>query len=124
MDIELSTTTNSKEVLPQFGNHLELEIKVTFLWAIGQSALTEMTKTVIEQEPSALPLKKLYTLFRLHFTPETKVQHSRADFFDLKRETNETAAEDGKELRIRDKNSSQTHSFKIPIIFRKIYGGL
>ena len=92
-DIDLSTMTNSKEILPQNREQLELEIKDTFLWAIGQSALTEMTKMVREREPSILPLHKLYTLFRLHFTPKRNVQHSRADFFDLKRETNETAAD-------------------------------
>ena len=52
-----------------------------------------MAKTVRERQPSALPLLKLYTLFRLHFTPERNVQHSSADFFDLKRETNGTAAD-------------------------------
>ena len=83
--------TNSKEVVPQYGDQLEREIKDTFLWAIRQSTLTEMTKTVREREPSALPLYKLYTLFRLLFTSERNVQHSRSDFFDLKRETNETA---------------------------------
>ena len=80
--------TNSKKVLPQFCEQLELEVKDTFLWAIGQSALLEMTKTVREREPSALPLYKMYTLFRLQFTPERNVQHIQADFFDLKRETN------------------------------------
>ena len=34
-------------------------------------------------EPSLLPLYKLYTLFRLSFTPERNVQHSRAVFCDL-----------------------------------------
>ena len=56
-----------------------------------------MTLTVREREPSALPLHKLYILFsyiiQLFFTPERNVQHSRADFFDPKRETNETAAD-------------------------------
>ena len=52
-----------------------------------------MTKMVKGSEPSILPLHKLYTLFRLHFTPERNVQHCRADFFDLKRELNETAAD-------------------------------
>ena len=92
-DIDLSQMVNPKEILPQFRNQLELEIKDTFLWAIGQSALSEMTKTVREREPSTLPLHRLYSLFRLHFTPERNVQHSRADFFDLKRESNETAAD-------------------------------
>ena len=84
--------TNSKEVLPQCRDQLELEIYDTFLWAIGQSALTEMTETVREQEHSAVPLHKLYTLFRLPFRPERNVQHSQVNFFDLKSETSETAA--------------------------------
>ena len=50
-------------------------------------------KTVKERQPSSLPLHKLYTLFRLHFTPERNVQHSRADFFDLKRGNGESAAD-------------------------------
>ena len=104
-DINLSTITNSKEILPQFRDQLELEIKDTFLWAIGQGALTEMSKTLREREPSALPLNKLYTLFRLHFTPEMKVQHSRVDFIDLKRETNKTAADVWKTKLDVEKNS-------------------
>ena len=101
---DLSTMTNSKEILPQFRDQLELEIKVIFLWAIGQSALTEMNKTVREREPSVLPLHKLDTLFRLHFTPERTVQHSRANFFDLERETNETAADVWKRILDVEKN--------------------
>ena len=84
-DIGLSTMTNSREILPQYREQLELEIKGAFLWAIGQSALTEMTKTVREHEPSILPLHKLYTLFRSYFTPERNVQHSRDDLFDLEK---------------------------------------
>ena len=96
--------TNSNEKLGQFRDQLELETKDTFLWAIGQSALTEMTKTVGDREPSALPLYRLYTLIRLHFTPEKNVQHCRADFFDLKRETNETAADLWKRILDVEKN--------------------
>ena len=92
-EIDLSQMTNSTEILPQFRDHLELEIKDTFLWAIGQSALTGMTKTVREREPTALPLHNFYSLFRLLFTPERNEQHNRADFFNLKRESNETAAD-------------------------------
>ena len=84
-NIDLSIITNSKEVLRQFRDQLELEIKDTLLLAIGQSALTEMTKLVEKREPSALPLYKQYTLFRLHFTPERNVQHSRPDFFEPKK---------------------------------------
>ena len=85
--------TNSKEVLPQFRNQQELERKDIFLWAIGKSALPEMTKTASEQKPSALPSYKVYTLFQLQFKPEKNELHSRADSFDLKRGTNETSAD-------------------------------
>ena len=63
-----------------------------------------MTKTVREREPSSLPLNKLYTLFRLHFTPERNVHHSRADFFDLKWQVGETAADVWKRILDVEKN--------------------
>ena len=103
-EIDLSIMTNNKEILPQFRDQLELEIKDIFLWAIGQTEITEMTKTVREREPSSLPLYKLYTLLRLHFTPERNVQHSRADFFDLKRGNGESAADVWKRILEVEKN--------------------
>ena len=35
-DIDLSTMTNSKEILPQYREHFETDIKDIFIWAIGQ----------------------------------------------------------------------------------------
>ena len=63
-----------------------------------------MTKMVREREPSSPPLYKLYTLFRLHFTHERNVQHSRADFFDLKREDGESAVDVWKRILEVEKN--------------------
>ena len=103
-EIDISTMVNSKEILPQYREQLETEIKDIFFWAIGQNALTEMTKTVREREPSSLPLHKLYTLFRLHYTPERNVQHSRSDFFELRRENGETAADVWKRILEIEKN--------------------
>ena len=103
-DLDLSTMTNSKEILPQYRDQLEAEIKDIFLWAIEQNAITEMTKTVREREPSSLPLHKLYSLFRLHFTPERNVHHSRADFFELKREEGESAADVWKRILTIERN--------------------
>ena len=97
-DLDLSKTTNNKEILPQYRDHSEMEMKDIFLWTTGQIAITKMTKTVREREPSSLPLYKLYTLFRLHSTPERNVQHNRADFFDLKREDGESAADVWKQI--------------------------
>ena len=105
-DIDLSQMVNPKKILPQFRDQLELEIKDTFLWAIGQSALSEMTKTVREREPSTLSLHRLHSLLRLHITPERNVQHSRADFFDLKIESNETAADVWKRILEVEKTAS------------------
>ena len=55
-EIDLSKMTNSNEVIPQYKDHIEKEIKDVFTWAFGQSALTEMTKSVREKEPNSLPL--------------------------------------------------------------------
>ena len=62
-DIDLSTMTNNKEILPQYRNQLEADLKDIFIWAIGQNVITAMTKTVGERAPSALALHKVYTLF-------------------------------------------------------------
>ena len=102
--IDLSILTNSKEILPQYRDQLEADIKDILIWAIGQNAITEMAKTVREREPSSLPLHKLSTLFRLHFTPERNIHHSRADFFDLKLEDGETAADVWKRILEVEKN--------------------
>ena len=96
--------TNNKEILPKNRDQLEMKIKDIVLWSTGQNAITEMTKAVREREPTSLPLYKLYTLFRLHFTPERNVQHSRDDFFDLKREDEESAADVWKRILEVEKN--------------------
>ena len=43
-DLDVSTMTNNKKILPPYGDQLETEIKGIFLWGIGQNAVTEMTK--------------------------------------------------------------------------------
>ena len=50
-DWDLWKMTNNKEKLPQHRDQLETEIKDIFLWAIGENAIKEMTKTVREREP-------------------------------------------------------------------------
>ena len=51
-EIDISTMVNSKEILQRYREQLETELKDIFLWAIGQNARTEMTKTIREREPS------------------------------------------------------------------------
>ena len=130
-DIDLSIMTDSKEILPQFRDQLELEIKDTFLWAIGQSALTEITKTLRERKPSALPTatqivhfipfvlytrKRCTTLQGRFFQPKKNKRNSRGRM--------EKDPRRRKELRIRDNNSSRAHCLKFPITNRKVYRGL
>ena len=104
LKIDQTKMTNSKEVLPQYRDQLEEEIKDVFIRAIGQSALTEMTKTLREREPISPPLHRLYALFRLHFIPERNKHHSRADFFNLKKKPGESAADTWKRILETEKN--------------------
>ena len=60
-----------------------------FLWALGEEAVAEMTKTVRDNCPNKMNINQLYSLFRLHFIPESNKIH--ADFFGIVPEQNETA---------------------------------
>ena len=57
----------------------------------GRVSVTEMTRTVRDNDPNKMDINQLYSLFRLHFIPERKKFHSRADFFGITREKHETA---------------------------------
>ena len=52
-----------------------------------------MTRTVRDNDPNRMDINQLYSLFRLHFIPERKAFHSRADCFRITREKHETAEE-------------------------------
>ena len=72
-DRDLSTMTKSKEILPQYRDQLETDTKDIFIWAIGQNAITEITKTVREKVSTnnthssdyTLPQKGTYTTVEL-----------------------------------------------------------
>ena len=83
--------TTDKEILPEFREELEVKIKDTFIWALDEAAVTEMAKTVRDNDPNKMNIIQLYALFRLHFIPERNNFHSRADFFGITREPNESA---------------------------------
>ena len=83
--------TTDREILEQYGAELEERIKYLFTWALRESAITEMTRTVRDNDPNKLKIEQLYSPFRLHFIPERNKFHSRADFFGISREKSETA---------------------------------
>ena len=109
-DIDLSTITNNKEIIPQYRDQLEADIKDIFFWALGQNAITEMTKMVREREPSSLPLHKLYTLFRLHSPQKGTYTIAEPIFFDLKQEDGETAADVWKRILEVEKTANSKQS--------------
>ena len=51
-DIDLNNMTTDKEILPEYRDELEVKIKDIFIWALGDAAVTEMTKTVINKDPN------------------------------------------------------------------------
>ena len=99
-EIDSAEMTTNREILHDYRDLLEQEVKDIIIWAVGQTAVTEMTKTA----PTSLPLWKLYGSFRLHFTPERSVHHSRAVFFEVKRHTGESAADVWKRILEVEKN--------------------
>ena len=89
--IDRNIMTTDREILEGYRNDLEHRIKDLFILALGESAITEMTRTVRDNDPNRMDINQLYSLFRLHFIPERNKFHSRADFFGITREKHESA---------------------------------
>ena len=77
-NIDLNQVTTDREILEQYQNDLNIRIKDLFIWALGESAITEMTRTVRDNDPNRMDINQFYSLFRLHFIPERNKFHSRA----------------------------------------------
>ena len=90
-DIVLNNITTDKEILPEFRDNWNIKIKDIFIWALVEAAVTQMTKRVRDNDPNKMSINQLYAIFRLHFLPGRNKFHSRADFFGIRREPNETA---------------------------------
>ena len=90
-NIDLNEMTTGREILSNYRDDLEHRIKNLFTKALGESAITEMTRTVRDNDPNKLDINQLNSLFPLHFILERNKFHSRADFFGITREKHETA---------------------------------
>ena len=102
-----------------------------FIGALGEAAVTKMTKTVRDNDPNKININQMYALFRLHFIPEKNEFNSRADFFGITREPNETAEDVWTGILQTEKNCefdrvtpAELIASKIFISHWKIYGGL
>ena len=90
-NIDLNIMTTNREILEQYRDELEQRINDLFIWALGESAITEMTRTVRDNDTNRKDENQLYTLFRQHFIPNRNNFHSRADLFGITREKSERA---------------------------------
>ena len=130
-DLDLPKMTNNKKILPQYRDQLEAEIKNIFLWAIGQNAITEMTKTIRKRENQAHYRYINYTHCSITFHTGEKRPTQQSQFLRPKTgrrricggcmETNTRSRE---KLRIWNNNRSRTFSIKIPIRDWEINGRL
>ena len=59
--IDINITTTDREISEQYRDELEQRIKELFIWALGKSVLTEMTRTVGGKDPNRMD--QLYSLF-------------------------------------------------------------
>ena len=89
--IDLNRITTEKDIIDEYREELDIKTKDASIWALGEKAITEMTKTVRDNDPNRTNTNQLHSLFRLHLLPERNKFHSRADFFGIVREPNETA---------------------------------
>ena len=90
-NIDWNEMTTDREILQDYREDLEHRMKHLFIWTLGKSAITEMTKTARDNDLNRMYINKVYSLFRLHFIPERNKFHSRADTFGISREKHEMA---------------------------------
>ena len=65
-----------RETITDDKDDLEHRIEDLFIWARGESVITEMTRAVRDIDPINRDINQLYSLFRLQFIPERTNFHS------------------------------------------------
>ena len=58
-NIDLNIMTTDREMLEQYRAELEQRNKDLFIWALGESAITEMTRTVRDNDPKRMDIYQL-----------------------------------------------------------------
>ena len=82
--------TTDREILEQYRVELEEWIKYLFIWTMGESAITEMTRSARDKIQTRWNKPIIFTIQTTFYAERNKF-HSRADFFGIAREKNETA---------------------------------
>ena len=78
--------------------HTAYHIKGDVIWALGPTAKHEIMRGQWGRELKDVNLPELLTLFKKTFLPVRNVFHSRAQFFNMRQEDNETLDEYRKRL--------------------------
>ena len=103
-NIDLNEMTTDRENLPNHRDDLEHRIKDLLICALGESAITEPTRTVRDNDSNKMDINQLYSSSRLHFIPERNKFHSRGDFFGVTSEKHESAKDVWTRIRQVEKN--------------------
>ena len=88
----------TEEGIEYMDQHTAYHIKGDVIWALGPKAKHEIMRGQWGRELKDVKLPELLTLFKKTFLPARNVFHSRAQFFNMKQEENETLDEYWKRL--------------------------
>ena len=66
--IDLNQITTNREILEQYRKDLDIRIKDLFLWEVGESAITEMTRTVKDNDLNKMDNFWLHSLHCFDYT--------------------------------------------------------
>ena len=77
----------------QMDQHTTFHIKGDVIWALGPKAKHEIMRGQWGREIKEVGLQELLKFFKKTFTPARNVFHSRAHFFNVKQNDNETLDE-------------------------------
>ena len=100
--IHLTYNRNLEEIIDEgteyMDPHTVYHIKGDVIWALGPKAKHEIMIGQWGRELKEVNLSELLTLFKKTFLPARNIFHSRAQFFNMKQEDNETLDEYWKRL--------------------------
>ena len=58
--IDQNMMTTDKEIIEQNRDELEIKMKGTLIWDLGEEAVTEVAKTVRDNNPNKMNINQLY----------------------------------------------------------------
>ena len=100
--IHLTYNRNLDDIMEQgadqMDQHTTFHIKGDVIWALGLKAKHEIMRGQWGRELKDVDLQELLKLFKKTFIPARNVFHSRAQFFNIKQDDNETLDEYWKRL--------------------------